>query len=151
GGEAGILDIMLHLIKNTQIDVRGSSLTSLTKLDKNIGQSVTAAIVPARAAARRNMSTNKMKQIMLAMHNYHDTYKKFPSAKIVGADGKTEHSWRVALLPFLDKVDLYNRYKMDEPWDSENNKAVMKDGADLFTVPNDKGATSCGYFAIVGP
>ena len=154
GAEAGIPDVMVKLVDSTKLEIRGSTLHALTVLDKNIGQSIKAAIVPARAAARRNVSVNRLKQIMLAMHNYHDTYKTFPPAAITGADGKTKHSSRVALLPFLDKVDLYNRYKMDEPWDSENNQAIMKEGAELFSVPGEKDAKgdgNCSYFALVGP
>ena len=32
-----------------------------------------------------------MKQIMFAMHNYHDMYKSFPTATVLGPDGKTVH------------------------------------------------------------
>ncbi len=156
-GRAGFPDIVLKLIETTKLDVRGNTLQSLTKLDKSIGESISAAIPPARVAARRNVSANNLKRIMLAMHNYHDKHQTFPPASIVGADGKTAHSWRVALLPFFEDQEmsaLYKRYKFDEPWDSENNKAVIKAGSKLFSVPSEKGEPgdgTCSYFLVVGP
>ena len=39
---------------------------------------------------------------------------------------KNAHSWRVELLPYLDQNDLYGQYRMNEPWDSENNKKVLE-------------------------
>ena len=71
------------------------------------------AVAAAGDAARRNQAFNKLKQIGIAMQNYHDVYKQFPPAVLIGPDGKTPYSWRVALLPFLGKQDLYNRYKKD--------------------------------------
>ncbi len=47
-------------------------------------------------------SKNHLKQLALAMHNYHDVYHHFPPAVVIGPDGKTPHSWRVELLPFLE-------------------------------------------------
>ena len=154
GPEAGLADALGKLINDTQLKVDGTTLTSLTTVDKNLGQILKAAIVPARVAARRSLSTNRLKHIMLAMHNYHDVNKFFPPATVMGPDGKTPHSSRVALLPYLEGEDsqaLYDRYKFDEPWDSENNKAIIKDGAKYFGVTDEDGSVEdCSYFAIVG-
>ena len=50
--------------------------------------------------ARLIRSINNLKQIGLAMHNFHDVHRHLPPAVIVGPDGKPWHSWRVLLLPF---------------------------------------------------
>ena len=57
------------------------------------------AVQAAREAARRTQSTNNMKQIGLAMHNYHDTFRGFPPAYSVDKDGKPLLSWRVHICP----------------------------------------------------
>ena len=48
-----------------------------------------------------------------------------PQAAVMGPDGKTTHSWRVELLPFLEGEALYREYKLNEPWDSPANKQVL--------------------------
>jgi hypothetical protein len=79
----------------------------------------------ARASAGRMQSTNNLKQIALAMHNYHDTYRKFPAAASLSKDGKPLLSWRVKILPFIEESALYDQFKHDEPWDSEHNKKLI--------------------------
>lgn len=109
------------------------------------------AVQSAREAARRTQSMNNLKMIGLAMHNYHDVNKRFPPAVLLGPDGKTKHSWRVAILPYLDQAGLYKQYKLDEPWDSENNKRVLAAMPSVFRSPNarDANGTSAAYFALV--
>tara|TARA_R110002095_G_scaffold99188_5_gene87251 strand:+ start:1082 stop:2152 length:1071 start_codon:yes stop_codon:yes gene_type:complete len=62
------------------------------------------AVQQAREAARRSACKNNMKQIGLALHNYHDAMRVYPMA--VGAHGKP--NWRIFLLPYLDQAPLYN-------------------------------------------
>ena len=149
----GIPKLLSDLIGVTRLEIHDRSVQSVTLIDPKIGDNMIKAIGPARAAARRAQSTNKMKQIMIAMFNYHDTYKSFPTATVLGPDGKTVHSWRVELLPFFEgkQKDLYNRYRMDEPWDSEHNKSLIAEGAELFNVPSEPPNSDCGYYLVTGP
>ncbi|MHC4878732.1 MAG: DUF1559 family PulG-like putative transporter [Planctomycetota bacterium] len=109
------------------------------------------AVQSARAAARRVQSTNNLKQIALALHNYHSVHKQFPPPVVLGPDGKTPHSWRVAILPYVEAANLYEQYKFDEPWDSENNLQVLKKMPPVFRHPNEAaGTTTSCYFALTG-
>ncbi len=83
------------------------------------------AVQASREAARRMSSSNNLKQIGLAMHNYHATYNHFPPAAITSANGEPLLSWRVALLPFMEEMELYNQFRLDEPWNSEHNIKLM--------------------------
>ncbi|MCA9049728.1 MAG: DUF1559 domain-containing protein, partial [Planctomycetaceae bacterium] len=76
---------------------------------------------PARHRAQRMSTMNSLKQIGLAMHNFHDTYGHFPPQALVDKDGKRLLSWRVLILPYLDNLPLYQQFHLDEPWDSPHN------------------------------
>ncbi len=82
-------------------------------------------ITRIRFAAERMKSVNNLKQIALAMHNYHDTYGRFPPAVVYSKDGRPLYSWRVLLLPFLEQANLFQQFKKDEPWDSPHNKKLL--------------------------
>ncbi|EAQ77574.1 hypothetical protein DSM3645_08241 [Blastopirellula marina DSM 3645] len=104
------------------------------------------AVQQARAAARRMSSTNNMKQIGLALHNYADTYGSFPPAYLADEDGTPMHSWRVLILPFLEQQMLYSQYDFDEPWDGPNNRLLMSQMPETYNDPTvtspGEGATS---------
>ena len=90
----------------------------------------------AQGGADRKLVTDDLKELALAMHAYHDTYKRFPPAAISGQDGKPLLSWRVALLPYLDEAKLYQQFKLDEPWDSKHNKKLLTKMPRVFTRLN---------------
>ena len=101
---------------------------------------------------KEHESQHKLKLLVVAMHNYHALHQHFPPAVVVGPDGKTLHSWRIELLPFLDEKRLYDQYRMHEPWDSPHNKLIMRQMPDVFRSPfTDEKSTNSGYFALVGP
>jgi hypothetical protein len=113
---------------------------------------VVPAVQAARAAARRTQSQNNLKQIMLAMHNYAAAYGSFPPAVLYRPGSTIPYSWRVALLPFLDAVPLYDQYKFDEAWDSPNNKKILAKMPAVFRDPGaPAGSTDACYYALVGP
>ena len=92
-------------------------------------------------AQTRQLSQNNLKQIGLAFHNAHSTYQGFPTG-IADKSGKTGLSWRVAILPFIEQADLYKQFKLDEPWDSENNKKLIAKMPTTYAPP---GVTTNGY------
>ncbi len=94
------------------------------------------AVQSAREAARRAQSMNNMKQIGLAMHNYHDVYRGFPPSANVDKDGKPLLSWRVHILPYLEQQALYQEFHLDEPWDSEHNRKLIDRMPVTYRSPN---------------
>ncbi len=111
------------------------------------------AVQAAREAARRTECSNNLKQIGLAMLNYHDVYKTLPPAYIPDENGKPMHSWRVLILPFLEEQMLYDQYDFDEPWDSPQNLAVAQRMPSAYGCPSDPNgnSTTTGYMVISGP
>jgi hypothetical protein len=146
-------DVGERLLNQAQIEregtvVRVRTAAVLARLVTNIFPN----IVEAREGARRSMSMNNLKQIALAMHNYHDIYRHLPSALLYGPDGKTPYSWRVALLPFLEQKRLYDQYRFDEPWDGPNNRRVLEKMPAVYRCPKEPAASqNASYFLLVGP
>ena len=116
------------------------------------------AVQAAREAARRMQCSNNAHNLALALHNYHDTYKRFPAGVTAwngmnnGADrnnGSPEAnggfyngmwSWSAFILPFMEGQNLYNTINFNRrPWVEERGDAWFFDtGADTtaFAVVN---------------
>jgi hypothetical protein len=107
--------------------------------------------VQAKAGADVAITTNNLKQIGLAMHNHHDTLKRFPAPATLNPDGKPLLSWRVALLPYLETggQQLYERFHLDEPWDSPHNKTLIAKMPEVYRCRGSKAAE--GKTVFVGP
>ena len=82
------------------------------------------AVQQAREAARRSQCKNNLKQIGLALHNYHDTFNRFPcpfgiTGYAPSGGERWGHSQWVSLLPYMDQAPLYNQWNFlaaDEGW-----------------------------------
>jgi hypothetical protein len=110
------------------------------------------AVQKVRMAASRAQSQNNLKQMALAMHNYHDTYGMLPGAAICDKNGKPLLSWRVAILPFIEQAQLYQQFKLDEPWDSDHNKKLIAHMPRIYAIAgvNNPGDTKTHYRVFVG-
>jgi prepilin-type N-terminal cleavage/methylation domain-containing protein len=67
------------------------------------------AVQQAREAARRTACKNNLKQLGLALHNYHDVYKMFPNGNVASSVGGWGMSWYMRLLPYIDAAPVYNQ------------------------------------------
>jgi len=79
------------------------------------------AVQSAREAARRAQCVNNLKQIGLAIHNYHSTNDALPpagSSHIVGQDVANEWSMKVRILPYMEQQTLYNacNFMLNPEW-----------------------------------
>lgn len=75
----------------------------------------------------------RLRQILLGMHNYYDVYKAFPPAKRHrDENAKPLLSWRVHILPFVGEQVLYNEFHLDEPWNSEHNLKLIEKMPDVY-------------------
>jgi hypothetical protein len=85
----------------------------------------------AREIKAVKLSQNHLKQIGLAIHAYHDEFQGLPN-NIRAKDGSPLLSWRVAILPYLEEKALYDQFKLDEPWDSQNNIGLIEKMPKLY-------------------
>ncbi len=136
-GEREAVEAMLKLLTP---QIKGDQLVISHVQDDADVKSLLSALVPAAQAARtaagHAQSSNNLKQIALAMHNYHDEHKHFPPQAIRSTGGKPLLSWRVALLPVFHQGDLYRQFKLDQPWDSEHNRKLIEKMPLIFVSPH---------------
>lgn len=76
-----------------------------------------------------------------ALQAYQADHGTLPPSHTVDADGKPLHSWRVLLLPYLGRKDLYDKLRLDEPWNSPFNRAQLSAETipDALVSPNATG------------
>jgi type II secretory pathway pseudopilin PulG len=110
------------------------------------------AVSSSRTAARRAQSSNQLKQIALALHNYAQANRTFPPAYKSDKDGKPLLSWRVLILPYLEEGALYREFHLDEPWDSDHNKKLIARMPSTYKSPGSKVAVEgkTNYLTVRG-
>jgi type II secretory pathway pseudopilin PulG len=92
------------------------------------------AVQAAREAARRMQCTNNQKQIVLGMHNYHDTQQSFPW----GAHHWGNGTWAIQVLPFIEKNQIASEYNWDVRYCDGTNSQLLSDLViSTYTCPSD--------------
>lgn len=112
------------------------------------------AVQQAREAARRSSCKNNLKQMGLALHNYHDTHNAFPPGYVdERGDGKTwgsandndpHWSWTAMVLPFVEQSALYDQIQVGAlaktVMGTAANRNAMQIPINSFRCPSDAGA-----------
>lgn len=100
------------------------------------------AVQQAREAARRSQCKNNLKQIGLALHNYHDVYNKFP----VGTYGCCWGTWMISTFPYMEQSAVFDLYEHnrkfgvpvdDARYGHDLNKPVTTRRFSMFSCPSD--------------
>src|SRR5450432_3612995 len=104
------------------------------------------AIQAAREAARRSQCSNNLKQMGLALLNYHDSKRHFPegfsaSAPFVDEDTATTPGWCWAaeILPYCEEQALYASIRLDLPIEDPKNMAAIVNVIGPYLCPSDTG------------
>ncbi|QDT35049.1 DUF1559 domain-containing protein [Thalassoglobus polymorphus] len=115
------------------------------------------AVQQAREAARRSQCRNNLKQIGIALHNYHDVHSTFPAGYYsygtsdgngpgwANIDPQTWDAapgwgWGTMLLPFLDQAPLYNNLDLNQACFSPINSAPVRTRLPVFLCPSVSGS-----------
>jgi len=154
----GLLTIPIGLLglaycaKKAGAKVDGWSVVTLIV----IGVVLVALLLPATQMARsgpRHPCLNNLHRVGIALGNYHARHLCYPPPYVADAQGRPLVSWRVLLLPYLERKDLYDQWKKhsDEPWNGPHNSKLSKTVLELFHCPSDTGPpTETSYVAVVG-
>lgn len=102
------------------------------------------AVQQAREAARRSQCVNNLKQLGLALHNYHDTFNVFPPGwigvqnNVSHMEGNSGFAWGAHLLPQIDQGPLYSRLNFNrECYDPAFNSLALTTVLPAFRCPSD--------------
>ena len=138
-------------LKGTGYAVTGLVCGIMFTIITLVGALLLPAVGSARDAAWRIHSANQMKQLNLALLKYHQATEHLPAHAIYSDDGKPLLSWRVAILPYIEQQALHARFHLDEPWDSEHNRALIPEMPAFLLDPSSKLALEQGKTRYVGP
>jgi prepilin-type N-terminal cleavage/methylation domain-containing protein len=83
------------------------------------------AVQAAREAARRTQCSNRLKQLGLALHNYHDTMNTLPYAQTPCCSGG--HTWVELILPFIEQAALHSQIDFNQDCTSAANRPLFQD------------------------
>jgi prepilin-type N-terminal cleavage/methylation domain-containing protein len=96
------------------------------------------AVQQAREAARRTQCRNNMKQLGLAIHNYHDVFGTFPYthgwSTAAFAPGT---SWMVGILPYIDQANVYNKFNMSLNCGEPANRWILQEIIPPYYCPSE--------------
>jgi prepilin-type N-terminal cleavage/methylation domain-containing protein/prepilin-type processing-associated H-X9-DG protein len=110
------------------------------------------AVQAAREAARRAQCTNNLKQLGLAMHNYHDANSSFPIG-VMGIRGPTpryplagdvsgannRRTWAYSLMPYIEQGSVFQAFNFNRPWNDAAQTTVLRTYIATFHCPSDPG------------
>lgn len=144
---------LVRTLSDLAVNVQGTQVDVEAKLDAGfVAQFVeaTRAYNDALGKASDRGHIEKLGRLAKAFADYHAAHGHYPPAAVVGPDGKTMHSWRVELLPYLGEQKLFDAYKLDEPWDGEHNKQLVEKIPEIYHASPWKKNGEADYFVVTG-
>jgi Protein of unknown function (DUF1559) len=98
--------------------------------------------------ARRAQAANNLKQIGLALSSYREDHGRFPPAVVYSPDSRPLYSWRVLILPYLEQKALYDKFDLNEPWDSPHNHELLAQRPSVYDPVGIDVARTLTYFQV---
>jgi uncharacterized protein DUF1559 len=106
---------------------------------------------PLTEVQRRNKSAANLEQIIGALNKHAREKGTYPTQAIVSKPlGRPLLSWRVAILPYLGLTDFYQQFRLNEPWDSPHNAALLAHIPAVYVSP-ERCDEKTNYLAPHGP
>ena len=132
-----IFNFAISSLGRVELKLDGTVMTAAATGELDAGMKKVLAEGPAHtsAAADRMKTVNNAKQIALAMHNF-ESANGFLPGDIVDGDGKAILSWRVQLLPYLERENIYKQLDLTKPWDDAANKKLLEEMPAVFGFPS---------------
>jgi len=127
-----------------------------------LGALILPAVQKVREAAIRTNAMNNLKQIGVAAHNHHDTFRHFPSQRnqpqppVMPGVNAPDISWRVSILPFIEQQNIWNQFDKSADWNHANNMPILSMMPKIYVCvsagQNEQGGeTNTFYQYFTGP
>ena len=98
------------------------------------------AVQKIRESAARAKCQNNLKQIGLALHNYHGVFESFPAGSTSTGINNCYENWAIAILPHIEMESLKNIYVKKQVNESPANAPVRQTRVNIYVCPTDPGA-----------
>jgi hypothetical protein len=163
GAAIVLLKELQRAVKDIKLDRFGADLQArgVGAVDFPVEKFVAETVFNRRMHAERGWSKNNLKFLGLGLQGYADANDGALIVHATNADNapikdlkeKRLLSWRVAILPYIEQGALYNQFKLDEPWDSENNKQLIAKMPKIYApAPHVKAPEGHTFYQmVIGP
>ena len=129
--------------------VLASTFTSMATIAQTAGEAIVDGPTLMRAWSEQlsnpavharsyyRSQSERLRMVGIAMRNYESAFKALPLWGTLDANGNRLLSWRVLLLPFMGHTQLYNQFRLNEPWDSPHNLTLLNFMPDFYRSATD--------------
>lgn len=94
------------------------------------------AVQKAREAARRTQCRSNLRQLAIALQNYHDVHSAFPYSSTRGTN---RHTWAAFILPYIEQHNVYKIYDFNRNWSHPDNQAAVRIHIPVYKCPSVPG------------
>lgn len=127
---------MAQIGKQVMNDLRatgeGLEVNINIRMQKDLDTLIASSLFSARREARDITKLNRIRQVLLSMHNFHDARKRLPFSIKENDFAHESLSWRLLVLPYLEANYLYDELELSEPWDSDANILLATQMPEMF-------------------
>lgn len=125
------------------------ALETLEQADQIIPPRLPQGVLAApQLVARREASAEQLRAVAAALDRYREQQGHLPAWASFDDEGRPLLSWRVHLLPALGYDELYARFRLDEPWDSEHNRGLLAELPREYAGPLTGGTTTAVHVVV---
>ena len=124
----------------------GDAIKFKVKNERTFADLAEAILPPSKKKANSGEELVGLKQLAAAMKKHHDATGSYP------INDKDKLSWRFALLGHLGEGERAKKFKLDEPWDSDHNRALLVDMPEVFRHPKRSAPPGYTFYRVfAGP
>lgn len=147
-----VLDTGLGVLKAAKVEAQGTNVFATADVPYQDAVAKLVAALPKEYSAAVNSSkgSNNLKQLGIAMHNFHDQNSGLPGDVLPFGMTPPAWSWRVQILPHIEQENLYRQLDFTKAWDAPENlkKLEAMEMPKVFEIPGRPAPKGHTYLRI---